>query len=318
MSQLSSTSAATRLFSRLTPYALIAPPVLVMALLIIYPALISVFDTITSTADDGTLYFTLENYVNFFSLPDAWPNLWFTLRMTIITVGILFAVCFPIAYYLRFATSRIAGPVQFLALFPMFVPGIITAFALIRFLDDNGWVENSLFTLFNGIAFLIAQLGGGETALHDFFADWRGYTSPIRKPMGIIVGLVWEGIPVTLLILMAGFAQVPNALIESARDVGANRLQIFTRIILPLIRRPVLIVLTLNFLGVFGAFTIPLLLGGASPQMYGHYMQNRLYGTGQYTNAQVAAVVMFIISAAVGMLYVRSIVSQRIEEGAGS
>lgn len=280
-------------YTHLAPYVLVAPPLLVMALLLIYPAVLSVFDTLTATTDSGTLYFTLENYVNFFQLPDAWPNLWFTLRMTIITVTLLFAVCFPIAYYLRFATGRLSNPVQFLALFPMFVPGIVTAFALIRFLGDNGWVENILFTL----------------------TGWEGYTSPIAKPMGIVIGLVWEGIPITILILTAGLAQVPNNLIESARDVGANRWQIFSQIILPLIRRPVLIVLTLNFLGVFGAFTIPLLLGGASPQMYGHYMQNRLYGTGQYTNAQVAAVIMFIISAAVGVLYVRSVVSEQLEKG---
>jgi len=280
-------------YHRIVPYLLVAPPLIVMATLIIYPAALSIFDTFTSTADDGSLFFTLQNYATFLSLPDAVPNLLFTLRITIITVIGLFAVCFPIAYYLRFSTSRIAGPVQFLALFPMFVPGIITAFALIRFLDDNGWIENILFTL----------------------TTWEGYVSPIRKPQAIVIGLIWEGIPVTILILTAGLAQVSNALIESARDVGANTLQIFFRIILPQIKRPVLIVLTLNFLGVFGAFTIPFLLGGASPQMYGHYMQVRLYGTGQYTMAQVAAVLMFVISAAVGMLYVRSVVNQRIQEG---
>lgn len=281
-------------YTRYIPYLMIAPPLLVMALLIFYPASLSVFDTLTRTTAEGTLVLTLESYINFFTLPDALPNLSFTLRITFITVGLLFAVCFPLAYYLRFANTRMAVPVQFLALFPMFVPAIITAFALIRFLGDNGWVENSLFTL----------------------TGWEGYSSPIAKPLGIVIGLVWEGIPVTILILGAGLAQVPDGLIESARDVGANSWQVFSRIILPLIRRSVMIVLTLNFLSVFGAFTIPLLLGGASPQMYGHYMQNRLYGTGQYTNAQVAAVIMFLISAAVGILYVRSVVSQRIEEGA--
>ena len=280
-------------YTRYIPYVMVAPPLLVMALLIFYPASLSVFDTLTRTNDNGTLYFTLANYGNFFALPDALPNLWFTLRVTVITVVALFAVCFPIAYYLRFSTSSITTPVQFLALFPMFVPAIITSFALIRFLGDNGWLENILFTL----------------------TSWEGYSSPIAKPQAIVIGLVWEGIPVTILILTAGLAQVPNSLIESARDVGANQWQIFLQIIVPLIRRSVLIVLTLNFLSVFGAFTIPLLLGGASPQMYGHYMQNRLYGTGQYTNAQVAAVIMFLISAAVGILYVRSVVSERIEGG---
>ena len=280
-------------FARLFPYLLVAPPVAIMALLIVYPAVLSIFDTFTVTTAAGARSLTLNHYITFFRLEDALPNLRFSLLITILTVALLFAICFPIAYYLRFGTSRLSVPVRFLALFPMFVPGIVTAFALIRFLGDNGWIENILFTL----------------------TGWEGWVSPIAKPQGIVIGLIWEGMPVTVLVLSAGLSQVPDHLIESARDVGASGRAVFCRIIAPLIRRSVLIVLTLNFLGVFGAFTIPLLLGGASPQMYGHYMANRLYGIGQYTHAQTAAVIMFVISAAVGTLYVRSVVNERVGKG---
>ncbi len=274
------------------PYALIAPPLIVMALLIVYPASLSTWDTITVVDDNGGVRFSLEAYRNFFEAPRSLPNLIFTLQITVFTVGALFLACFPIAYYLRFARTPIVGPVQFLALFPLFVPGIITAYALLRFLGANGWLENILVSL----------------------TGWDGYVTPFPKASGIAIGLIWEGIPITILILTAGFAQIPNSLIESARDVGANRWQVFTRIILPLVRRPVLIVLTLNFLGVFGSFTMPYLLGPASPQMYGVYME-QLYGNTRYSNVQVAAVLMFLISSVVGLLYVRSIVSQRLEEG---
>ncbi len=273
------------------PYLLIAPPLIVMGLLIVYPASLSIWDTIT-VVDDGTVRFSLTKYRDFFAAPRSLPNLIFTLQLTLITVTTLFLVCFPIAYYLRFARTRLVDMVQFLALFPLFVPGIITAYALLRFLGANGWMEN-----------IIVSLTG-----------WDGYVTPFPKSYGIGIGLVWEGIPITILILTAGFAQIPDSLIESARDVGANRWQVFTRIILPLIRRPVLIVLTLNFLGIFGAFTMPYLLGPASPQMYGVYMQ-QLYSNTRYSNVQVAAVLMFLISSLVGLLYVRSIVSQRLEEG---
>lgn len=288
--QTSSAPAGWR--TRLIPYLLIAPPVIVMALLIIYPASLSVVNTLTVTDADGVTRLSLQNYVTFLENPEAVRNLWFTMQVTLTTVGILFLVCFPIAYYLRFADGRVAGAVQFLALFPMFVPGIITAYALIRFLGANGWLDSILKTV----------------------VGFDGYVTPYPKAEGIVIGLVWEGIPVTILILTAGLAQVSDSLIESARDVGANWWQVFTRIILPLIQRPVLIVLTLNFLGVFGAFTMPLLLGPASPQMYGVYMQ-RLYASSQYTQVQVAAVLMFLISSVVGILYVRTIVSQRIQEG---
>lgn len=281
-----------RFSPKLMPYLLIAPPILVMLLLIVYPAGLAVHNTLTITGDDGITRYTLTHYTSFFANEEALRNLWFTLQITVVTVILLFLGCFPIAYYLRFASGRLVDSVQLLALFPMFVPGIITAYALIRFFGDNGWLDSMLVST----------------------TGWEGYITPYPKPSGIVLGLIWEGIPITILILTAGLAQVSDNLIESARDVGANWFQVFTRIILPQIRRPVLIVLTLNFLGVFGAFTMPLLLGPAAPQMYGVYMQ-RLYSTSQYTRVQVAAVLMFLISAVVGLLYVRAVVSERMEQG---
>ena len=47
-----------------------------------------------------------------------------------------------------------------LALFPLFVPGIIAAYALIRFIGDNGWLERFLHLLFG----------------------YEGFTSPYLRP----------------------------------------------------------------------------------------------------------------------------------------
>ncbi|MEX1019607.1 MAG: ABC transporter permease subunit, partial [Litorilinea sp.] len=276
----------------LIAYLMVAPPFVVMLLLIIYPAFLATVDTIY-IPQDGEYRLTLARYVEYFNNPLAVRNLVFTIEVTISTVLILFVVCFPVAIYLRFASGRISNIVQFLSLFPMFVPGIITAYALIRFLGANGWLERFLEVLFN----------------------YEGYVSPYLRPSGIVVGLVWEGIPITVLILTAGLTQISDEMIETARDVGANSLQVFYRIILPLLTRPVLIVLTLNFLGAFGAFTIPYLLGPASPEMMGVYMLRTFYDSNLPSRAQVQAVLTFVISALVSILYVRSVISQKIEEG---
>lgn len=281
-----------RLGQSILGYLMVTPPLLVMAVLIIYPAVLAVIDTLL-VRNAGVAQFSLARYVDFFNTPLAVRNLIFTLNITVITVALLFLVCFPIALYLRFAVGRISSTVQVLSLFPMFVPGIITAYALIRFLGDNGWLERFLDLLFG----------------------FEGYRSPYLRPSGIVVGLVWEGIPITVLILTAGLSQISNGLLETAQDVGANRFQVFWRIVLPLLRRPVMIVLTLNFLAVFGAFTIPYLLGPASPEMMGVYMRRTFYDANLPSRAQVQAVITFVISALVSLLYVRSVVSQKVEEG---
>ena len=62
------------------------------------------------------------------------------------------------------------------------------------------------------------------------------YSEPINDPqgVGIILGSVWNSIPITVLLLGAGLSDIDDALIEAARDVGANALTIFLRIIVPL------------------------------------------------------------------------------------
>jgi len=272
------------------PYVLVAPPILLMTLLIFLPAVQSIIRTLTVNTE-GQPGFSLSRYIAFFNDPISTSNLLFTLEITVLVLIALFVVCFPLALYLRFSNGRIAGAVQVLALFPLFVPGIILAYALIRFLGSHGTLDS---------------------ILHIF--GFTGYHTPYLKPQAIVIGLVWESIPFTVLILTAGLRQVGDELIECARDVGANNWQIFIRIILPLIKRPVLIVFSLSFLGIFGSYTIPYLLGPAAPQMMGVFMQQTFGQYQQPDAAETQAVVTFLLCSVVGILYVRTVVSQRAQQ----
>lgn len=120
-------------------------------------------------------------------------NLRFTAEITATTVALLFVIGYPLALYLRFTKSRLAGAVQVLTLFPLFVPGVILAFALIQFLGSHGMLD----TMLNLIGF-------------------SGYRTPYLQPQGIVLALVWEGIPFTVLVLTAGLRQVEDAVVESA------------------------------------------------------------------------------------------------------
>lgn len=262
-----------------------------MALLIFYPAIQAIIETLfIINPKTGQISPTLSNYLGFFKDPIMLANLWFTVAITLGTVAILFVVGFPLALYLRFAKSRIAAAVQMLALFPLFVPGVILAFALIRFLGSHG-----IF----------------DTLLH--LVGYTQFSTPYLHAQGIIIGLVWENIPFTVLVLTAGLRQVEDSVIESARDVGANDWQVFTRIILPLTTRAVVIVFCLDVIGVFGSFTIPYLLGPAQPMMMGVSMQQSFNNYQDRIGALTQAVITFVVCAAVGLLYVRTVTRRQGE-----
>jgi putative spermidine/putrescine transport system permease protein len=272
-------------------YLLVAPPFVLMVLLILYPAVLSFVRTLTPTIN-GAPQLSVKNYLEFFRDPLSVSNLLFTLWVTTAVIVLLFVICLPIALYLRFSKGWIADWVQGLSLFPLFVPGIILAYALIRFLGPNGLLETFL----------------------EVITGWQGYHTPYLKPAGAIIALVWEGIPVTVLVLTAGLAQVPDDLLEAARNVGAGPYHLFTRIIFPLLQRSLLIAFALNFLGVIGAFTLPYLLGPAAPQMMGVYMQRTFYDVLAPDKAETQAAITFLLCSFVGFLYVRAVVQQRKED----
>ncbi|HVU14469.1 MAG TPA: ABC transporter permease subunit, partial [Phototrophicaceae bacterium] len=140
------------------------------------------------------------------------------------------------------------------------------------------------------------------------------YSTPYLTTRGTIFGLVWEGIPFTTLILSAAMVQIDDSLLESARDVGANSWQIFWQIMLPLIKNAVVIIFSLEFLGVLGSYTIPYLLGPAEPEMMGVFMERIYSQVHAPIQAQTQAVITFVIAAIAGYFYVRTVAAQQANE----
>ena len=61
------------------------------------------------------------------------------------------------------------------------------------------------------------------------------------------------------------------------------------------------------FIGIFGSFTIPYLVGGNAPQMLGVTMTNYLTQYMRRIESVTIAVIAFVIASAVGAIYVASV-----------
>lgn len=263
---------------------LVAAPVLLMAWLIIWPIISAIIRTMWRPDATGNVGFNLSSYAFFFSDQYSLNNLFITLWTTGVCAALLLLICLPIAIYLRFATGRLPTYVQALAIFPLFVPSIILAYAFIRVLGPNGMVD-----------ILLNSVGLPKI------------DTPYLTPWGPVIGLVWDNIPLTVLILLAGLGSVPTAAIEAARDVGARRMQVFWYIILPRIGNSILVALSFAVLGIFSAFTLPYILGPAAPEMMGPFMQRTFRDLYDPLNAMTQAVITFGFCIAFGLFYVRSV-----------
>lgn len=267
---------------------LVAPPVALVGWMIIWPIISAIGRTLFLPDGEGGRQFTLETYVFFFTDSYSLGNLSITLWTTGVCALLLVVVCLPIALYLRFARGSVAAYVQGLAIFPMFVPSVILSYAIIRVLGPNGTVD----LLFNAVGL-------------------PKINSPYLTPWGPVIGLVWDNIPLCVLILLAGLGAVSDASIEAARDVGAKRLAVLWHIILPRIWNSILVAVSFAVLGIFSAFTLPYVLGPASPEMMGPFMQRTFRDLNDPTMAITQAVITFCFCIAFGLFYVRSVARNR-------
>ncbi|SEP71149.1 ABC-type spermidine/putrescine transport system, permease component I [Devosia sp. YR412] len=275
---------------RRRPYGLllVATPVLLVAWLVIWPIISAVIQTVWTTTPQGQGAVSLDTYSFFFSDGYSLSNLSMTLWTTGVCAVLLLVVCLPIALYLRFSNTRVAVYVQGLAIFPMFVPSIILSFAFIRVLGPNGTVD----LLLNSVGLPHIR-------------------SPYLTPWGPVIGLVWDNIPLTVLILLSGLGSVSNQAVEAARDVGAGTLALLWHIILPRISNSILVAISFAVLGIFSAFTLPYILGPAAPEMMGPFMQRTFRELLEPKTAITQAVVTFGFCIVFGLFYVRSVAKNR-------
>ena len=267
---------------------LVAAPVFLVCWMVIWPIISAIARTVWLPDASGQERFSLQTYQFFFTDQYSLNNLYLTLWTTAIVAAILLVICLPIALYLRFANNRIAAYVQGLAIFPMFVPSIILSYAVIRVLGPNGTVDLIL------------------NAVH-----LPKIRSPYLTPWGPVIGLVWDNIPLTVLILLSGLGSVSNQAIEAARDVGAGPLRLLWNIILPRITNSILVALSFQILGLFSAFTLPYVLGPAAPEMMGPFMQRTFRDVNDPLNAVTQAVIAFAFCLVFGLFYVRSVAKNR-------
>lgn len=268
----------------LTGLLLVAIPVFLVGWMVIWPIISAIWRTIWVENDSGGSSFSLETYRFFFTDQYSLNNLGVTLWTTAVCAVILLLICLPIALYLRFSTGKLAAYVQGLAIFPMFVPSIILSYAFIRVLGPNGTVDLLL------------------NAVH-----LPKIRSPYLTPWGPVIGLVWDNIPLTVLILVSGLGNVSNQSIEAARDVGAGRFAVLWHIILPRVSNSILVAISFTVLGLFSAFTLPYVLGPAAPEMMGPFMQRTFRDLNDPVNAITQAVIAFGFCIVFGLFYVRSV-----------
>jgi ABC-type spermidine/putrescine transport system permease subunit I len=226
---------------------------------------------------------TLGAWTQLLTSGDFIADLWTTVWVTLVSTALLVVMAWAIALYLRFGAGAGRRIVGVLFVVPMFVPIVISSFALLTFWENHGRLAG------------FANLAG----LHNV-------SMPGGTNVGVVVGQVWSNLPFGVLLITAGLYSVPQPYVDAARDTAAPWHTIVRTILFPLAKLPTMVVITFVATGTLGTYTIPFIIGPSSPQMLGVAMDYYYSSYGQPQAATIMAVVIFLLAAGFSVLYVRA------------
>ncbi|HEX2548321.1 MAG TPA: ABC transporter permease subunit, partial [Gammaproteobacteria bacterium] len=137
-------------------------------------------------------------------------------RESFYLAGICTLSCLILGYPFAFMLARITGPLKnlliLLIIMPFWTSSLIRTYSMITMLKPKG-ILNSIL-IWCGITDKPFQILFTDTA--------------------VIIGSVYNLLPFMILPLLTNIERLDNQYIDAARDLGANRIRTFTKIILPL------------------------------------------------------------------------------------
>ena len=250
---------------------LVKPYVLWSFLLIVLPlALILLYSITTGDNSLITIHFTLDN---FRKISDPiYLNVFIkSLQMGLITTGVCLVLAYPMAYIISKFDESSQNILILLVTIPMWINTLLRTYAWISLLSDNG-IINSLFKL----------LGLNQQTMM--------YTN-----FSVVMGLVCDLLPFMVIPIHTSLAKMDHSLVEAASDLGANRFQTFTKVILKLSRPGVINGVSMVFLLSISSFVIPQLLGGHQFVLIGNLIENQFISVGDWNFGSSISVILAVI-----------------------
>ena len=250
---------------------LVKPYVLWSFLLIVLPlALILLYSITTGDNSLITIHFTLDN---FRKISDPiYLNVFIkSLQMGLITTGVCLVLAYPMAYIISKFDESSQNILILLVTIPMWINTLLRTYAWISLLSDNG-IINSLFKL----------LGLNQQTMM--------YTN-----FSVVMGLVSDLLPFMVIPIHTSLAKMDHSLVEAASDLGANRFQTFTKVILKLSLPGVINGVSMVFLLSISSFVIPQLLGGHQFVLIGNLIENQFISVGDWNFGSSISVILAVI-----------------------
>jgi len=134
----------------------------------------------------------------------------------------------------------------------------------------------------------------------------------LHTSFAVILGMVYNFIPFMILQIHTSLAKMDKSLLEAASDLGANKVQAFLRVTLPLSLPGVISGITLVFLPAVSSFFIPKLLGGGQYVLIGNVIENQFLTAGNWNFGSAISLIMTVI------ILISMYITKKVDKGEDS
>lgn len=243
---------------------------------------------------DSSVFVGLANYRILLQNPEFLTILLQTFWFTIACITIQFILGMLMAVFFS-GHFKLAGPIRGTILVAWMMPVSVTGLLFKYMFMTEGGVINKLLS-FVGIG-LGAPIG------------WL--IDPSLAMWAVIIANCWVGIPFNMLLLTTGMSNIPSDVYESASIDGANTIQRFFRITVPLLKPAIMSVLMLGFIYTFKVFDLVFMMTKGGPlistEVLSTYSYRQSFSLYNFSLGAASAVLLFLCLMFVGVFYLRLI-----------
>jgi ABC-type sugar transport system permease subunit len=271
---------------RILGIALLLPALIIIAAVTIYPLVRSLWISLhawnLTRPKEGHPFVGLANYNYILHDPTFWQSLRITIIFVVAAVILEIILAIGIALLLN-REFRGRTFVRMLCLLPWAVPSVV-----------NGimwkWILNPSYGALNGLLYSLHLI--------DQYIIWLG--SPGLALASVVWADIWKEVPFIMLLILAALQTIPKELYEAARVDGANPIQSFFNITLPLIQPVLFVAVALRTIWALKSFDLIYTLTAGGPSnstsVLGYYTYLKTFVSLQLgRGAAVAFLMTFIV-----------------------
>lgn len=240
---------------------------------IVVPLVLIVFFAFTGENNN----FTLDNFSQVSKYSGVFIK---SILLSAVATVICLIVGYPFAFIISRMSEKTQGIMVILIMLPMLMNFLLRTYAWMTILENNG-VLNNLLRFFHLPTFQFINTKGA-----------------------VILGMVYNFLSYMILPIYSVLSKIDRRIIEAARDLGADRFKVFSKIILPLSMPGIISGVTMVFVPSVSTFIISKMLGGGANILIGDLIEMQFLGNSYnpHLGSAISLILILLVLICMGIL----------------